>query len=151
MADIRFYQTQFRTAAEATPQLLQKALAKGMKVLLKTPDHQRQAFYDDWLWRFDPGSFLPHGQEGDPMPDQHPIWITTGDRADNDATMALIVEGADLPPLDDFAMICVVFDSQNQDALEKVRQQWTSLKEGTSHQLAFWKQKEDGSWSQQER
>lgn len=149
MTEIRFYHLLRDTTAKAVPDILGKALAKGMRVLLKLPDEQRRRYYDDWLWRYAPESFLPHAQEGDPEPHAHPIWLSTGNDAPNGATMAFVVEGADLPAFDQFSLICLMFDSENEDRLQQARQRWTELKQQEGLTRTYWKQSDDGRWIQQ--
>jgi DNA polymerase III subunit chi len=149
MTEIRFYHLQQDTAAKAIPEILGKAVERGMKVLFKLPSEARCKFYDECLWRFQPLSFLPHGREGDPHGDQQPIWITTQDTAPNQATMALVTENAELPPVDKFDLICLVFDSENQDGLEKARQLWGQFKKQPELTLTYWQQQLSGAWAKQ--
>lgn len=150
MTEVRFYHVQRDIAAKAAPPLIQKAMAKGLRILIKTPDAERRAFYDDYLWRFDPTVFLPHGQEGDPMPEAQPVWVSTQDNAPNGAKMALVVEGAALPAPEGFELVCALFDSENEAALEQVRRQWKELKARSDLVLAYWKQETNGAWTKQE-
>ena len=150
MTEVRFYHVQRDIAAKAAPSLLQKALDKGLRVFVKVPDTERQVFYDDFLWRYHPSAFLAHGQEGDPMPEAQPVWIGAGNVAANGARMALVVEGAELPPLDAFELVCVLFDGENVVALERARQQWKKLKDGGTSNMTYWKQETNGAWSKQE-
>ncbi len=149
MTEIRFYHLQQATATKAIPEILGKAVERGMKVLFKLPDAARCQFYDDWLWRFQPVSFLAHGKDGDSKADQQPIWISTSDEAPNQARMALVAENADLPPQDQFDLICLVFDSENQDGLEKARHLWGQFKKQPELTLTYWKQQDNGAWAKQ--
>lgn len=149
MTEIRFYHLQSDTTTKAVPDILGKAVEKGLKVLLKLPNEERVRFYDDLLWRYSPESFLPHGRAGDKMPESQPIWIDSIDKAPNNATMALVAEEADLPPLTDYALICLVFDSDNHDRLQKARTLWGQLKQLPDLTLTYWKQKENGGWEKQ--
>lgn len=150
MTEIRFYHLQQDTTTKAIPEILGKALERGMKILLKVPDEDRMAFYDDWLWRFKPDSFMPHGRDGDPHPEAHPIWVSTGDHAPNGAGMAMVVEESKMPPLDAFALICLVFDSENSHRLQRARQLWGELKKTDGLTLTYWQQQENGSWSKKD-
>lgn len=150
MTEIRFYHLQQDTTTKAIPEILGKALERGMKILLKVPDDARMAFYDDWLWRFKADSFMPHGRDGDPHAEAHPIWISTGDQAPNGATMAMVVEESDMPPLDAFDLICLVFDSENTHRLQRARQLWGELKKTEGLTLTYWQQQENGGWTKKD-
>ncbi len=150
MTEIRFYHVQRNIAASAAPSLIQKALDKGLRIFIKVPDMDRQIFYDDFLWRHHPSAFLAHGQDTDPMPDIQPVLIGTEDRAANAAKMALVVDGAGLPPLEAFELVCVLFDSENVAVLERARQQWKKLKDQPDLVMTYWKQETNGAWSKQD-
>jgi DNA polymerase-3 subunit chi len=147
MTEIRFYHLRRDTADRAVPELVSKALEYGHRILLKLPDTSRRQHYDDWLWRYRADSFIPHGQDGDPHAAAQPVWLSTSDEAPNAASMALVVEGADLPPLDKFKLLCLVFGSENPEELERSRALWRSLKEKNISNLTYWQQQENGSWA----
>ena len=149
MTEIRFYHLLRDTTTKAVPDILGKALAKGIRVLLKLPNEDRRKYYDDWLWRFNAESFLPHAQDGDPEPQAHPVWLSTSDSAPNGATMAFVIEGAELPAFDAFDLICMMFDSENDDRLQQARKLWGDLKKQDDLTLTYWKQGDDGRWVQQ--
>jgi DNA polymerase III subunit chi len=148
MTDLRFYHLRRDTADRAVPDLVIKALAHGHKILIKLPDTARRQHYDDWLWRFKPDSFIPHAQDGDPQPEMQPVWLSTSDEAPNDASMALVVEGAKLPPLENFKLVCLVFSSENTEELEQSRGLWRELKNNKNLRMTYWQQQENGAWTQ---
>lgn len=150
MTEVRFYHLSQDVTTKAVPEILGKALARDMKILLKVPDAERAAFYDDWLWRFQPESFLPHGKEGDPFPEKQPVWISADDQAPNGATMVMVVEEAEMPPLADFALVCLLFDSENPHRLERARKLWGELKKQDGLSLTYWQQQDNGSWTKKD-
>src|SRR5690606_14605006 len=107
----------------------------------------RRQHYDDWLWRYRTDSFLPHGQDGDPQAEGQPVWLSTSDDAPNNASMALVVEGAELPPLEKFKLLCLMFSSENEVELERSRSLWRSLKCQKTLSLTYWQQQENGAWA----
>lgn len=150
MTEIRFYHLLQDVTTKAVPDILGKALARDMKILLKVPNAERAEFYDDLLWRGAPDSFLPHGKDGDPHPDKQPIWISVSDKAPNNASMAMIVEEAEMPNLTDFSLICLLFDSENPDRLERARKLWVDLKKQDGLSLTYWQQQNNGSWKKKD-
>lgn len=150
MTEIRFYHLQQDTTTKAVPEILGKALERGMNVLLKVPDEERAVFYDDWLWRFQAESFLAHGKDGDTHADKQPVWVSVHDQAPNGATMAMVVEEAELPPLADFKLICLLFDSENPHRLQRARSLWAEFKKRDDLNLTYWQQQENGSWSKKD-
>ncbi len=148
MTEIRFYHLRRDTAESAVPGLVQKALEHGHKILIKLPDSARRQHYDDWLWRFRPDSFIPHGQDGDPHPQVQPVWLSTSDDAPNGAGMALALEGATLPPPEKFKLICFMFSSENVDELARSRELWREYKKRDDLNMTYWQQQENGGWKQ---
>ncbi len=61
------------------------------------------------------------------MPEAQPVWLSTANDAPNGAQMAVIVEGAELPPIENFELICLMFSSENPAELEKSRGLWEKL------------------------
>lgn len=150
MTEIRFYHLQQDTTIHAVPELLSKATSRNLRVLLKLPDQSRVDFYDDWLWRYKPESFLPHGREGDPHGDVQPIWLGTADQTPNKATMVLAIENAPLPPAGSFDLLCLMFDSEHKDRLDAARALWSKFKKQPDLTLTYWKQQDNGSWAKQD-
>lgn len=150
MTEVRFYHLQQDTTAKAVPEILGKAVSRGMTILLKVPDDKRVQYYDEWLWRFQPDSFLPHGREGDPHPEAQPIWITTSDQAPNQPKMAMVVEESEMPPVQGFELVCLVFDSENEARLQRARQLWGELKKTDGLTLTYWYQQDNGSWTKKD-
>lgn len=150
MTEIRFYHLQQDTTAKAVPEILGKALGRNMKILLKLPSEERVRFYDDWLWRFQAESFLPHGMDGDPHPDMQPVWISRHDDAPNGASMAFVLEEADMPPVENFELVCLMFDNENEDRLKRARSLWGQFKAQAGLTLTYWKQQDNGGWAKQD-
>jgi DNA polymerase-3 subunit chi len=150
MTEMRFYHLQQDTTTKAVPEILGKAVGQGLKILVKLPDEARCQFYDDLLWRFQSDSFLPHGMAGDKFGEAHPIWLDIKNDPPNAATMAMVVEEADMPPLDKFDMVCLIFDSENQHRLDRARSLWAEYKTHPELTLTYWKQQDNGSWKKQD-
>jgi DNA polymerase-3 subunit chi len=150
MSEIRFYHAQRDTVAQALPVLLLKAIEQNMSIMVKVPTAERRAFYDDWLWRFDSNSFLPHGQEGDAFGDQHPVWLTTQDECPNNAQTVIAVEGAFPEKFDHFQLVCALFDNYNPETLQIMRQLWVELRKNSALQLTYYKQQPEGNWVKQD-
>jgi len=75
MTRIDFYQLpeQGRSEDQVVSLLLRKIHAQGLSALLLARDIGHSQHLDDWLWRFDEESFLPHGQTQELG--RQPIWI----------------------------------------------------------------------------
>ncbi len=145
MTDVRFYHLQRKTPAQALPEILGRALERGLRVLIRAGDDEQVAAIDAALWTQDAASFLPHGTAKDGRPADQPIWITTGDDNANGATMLVLVNGAAQPVLDAFAMVCEVFDGNDETAVETARARWKVYKDD-GHAPTYFQQDLDGKW-----
>ena len=118
---------------------------------MKLPTPERCAYYDDWLWRFQADSFLPHGTtQNERHAKDQPVLITHDDIAANGAKMALVAEEAALPPAQAFDLVCYLFDSENPSRLQTARGLWKTLKETGDAALTYWQQQNDGRWVKQD-
>ncbi|HEY1095628.1 MAG TPA: DNA polymerase III subunit chi [Alphaproteobacteria bacterium] len=146
MAEIRFYHAQTRSAEEVLPDLLSKALQRNLRVACKFADEERMAYYDNYLWRYQPQSFLPHGTVHDGQAIHQPVLLTTEDHAANAAKTMMVLENATLPEQHDFDLLCLVFDGHDPLQIQQARQQWARLKEQNDMTLSYWQQQENGQW-----
>lgn len=126
-----FYHLQRTTLERAVGPLLEKCLERGWRVLAVSPDVTRRATLDEALWTFDDQSFLPHGQseaEGLDPADQ-PILISSAADNLNQASVALLMDGVDLPVDADYERCMVMFDDGDSKARHKAREQFKAAKD----------------------
>src|SRR5688572_815594 len=93
MTDIRFYHLTRTPLERALPQLLEKAVSGGFRVLLKARDEQTMDRLNALLWTYDPNSFLPHGSRKDGNAAEQPIFLTDGDDNPNQANLLAVTDG----------------------------------------------------------
>ncbi len=145
MAEVLFYHLT-RTPLERTlPELLEKSLQRGWRVVVKGSDAARLAFLDGELWSYRDDSFLPHGTENGEM---QPVFLTCGDEVPNSADIAFLVDGAAMPPekMADFARVCLLFDGNDPAAVETARGEWKAVTE-SGLPAKYWAQ-DGGRWVQ---
>ena len=82
--------------------LIESLAADGNRLVVWVADEGRRQIFDDWLWTFDKGSFVPHvvwqsamGEVDDPV-------VLSGEEANPNRATVLVV-GDDVPP-EDWAM-----------------------------------------------
>jgi DNA polymerase-3 subunit chi len=147
MTEIRFYHTQLRSAEDVLPDLLGKALQKFPRIACKLADEERRAYYDEYLWRYQPQSFLPHGTEQDTYHEQQPVLLITGDVATNGAETLMVVEDALLPADPSaYQLVCLIFDGRDPRQVHQARQSWSHLKQQGQATLSYWQQQDSGQW-----
>ena len=146
MSEIRFYHLTQTPLEGALPTMLERTLDRGQRAIVRGGHADRLRFFDGLLWTANDASFLPHGIDGDPHPDRHPVWLTTGSDNPNGANVLFLIDGA-LAATDEMAGLettAILFDGHDEAAVEGARDQWRTV---TSAKLAavYWAQ-EGGRW-----
>jgi DNA polymerase-3 subunit chi len=128
------------------PQLLGKAMGAGWRIAVRGRDADRIAWLDDRLWRGADEAFLPHGISGGPHDADQPILLTTAPTTANAAQCLMTIDGAGVEASEVKALerVCVLFDGNDDAALQTARAQWKSLTDaGCAAQ--YWSE-ESGRW-----
>ncbi len=146
MGSAYFYHLTRSTLEETLATLCERALAQDWRVAIRA-DHQiLLAALDIALWRTAPESFLPHGLAGGEHDAAQPVLLTTQRGTPNGARCLMLAgsvatEAGEVAALE---RVCVIFDGQDEAAVERARDLWRSLKAGGA-KAQYWSQ-EDGPW-----
>ena len=126
-----FYQLQRTTLERAVGPLLEKCLERGWRVLAVSPDVTRRAALDEALWTYDDQSFLPHGQaEAEGLdPAAQPVLISSATDNLNQASVALLMDGVDMPVNAPYERCMVMFDDGDGATRQKAREQFKAAKD----------------------
>ncbi len=146
MTDIRFYHLNTRTLDQALPEIVQKALSVGHKIVVRAPDDKEVERLNNLLWTFRPDSFIPHGSAKDGSPDHQPVWLSAGNDNPNNANVLILTGGLQDDALEGYTLACDIFDGRNEDNVLSARQRWKAYK-NSGHALTYWQQTEKG-WEQ---
>lgn len=130
----------------ALPQLLDKALGAGWRVAVRGTNADRLDWLDRQLWLGPEDAFMPHGVAGGPHDADQPVLLTTEAAHPNGATCVMAVDGAVVTALEvkALARICILFDGNDDTALDTARQQWKALT-GAGCSAQYWSE-ESGRW-----
>lgn len=146
MAEVLFYHLTESRLEEALPDLLEKSLARGWRVVVQAVTAERRDALDHHLWTFREESFLPHGTDADSSGALQPILLTIDPaQAANDPQCRFMVEGAVPVSLDSCVRGVYLFDGHDAEQLAGARARWTSEK-AAGHQVTYWQQSEDRRW-----
>ncbi|QYX55592.1 DNA polymerase III subunit chi [Roseovarius sp. SCSIO 43702] len=141
-----FYHLTRRPLEATLPMLLEKALGAGWRVAVRGVAPDRMAALDEALWRGPDDAFLPHGLAGGDHDADQPVLLTTAEEMPNGARCLMTIDGAPVSPeeVQTLERVCVVFDGNDEAALETARAQWKAL---TSAGCAaqYWSE-ESGRW-----
>ena len=126
--------------------LLSKSLENDWNVAVRGSDREVLAELDRVLWLGPEEYFLPHGLAGADDDALQPVLLTTEMTAANAPDCVMSVNGAEVTA-DEVGMlerVCVLFDGNDEVALNRARGQWKALKDaGASAQ--YWSE-ESGRW-----
>ena len=122
MSEIRFYHLQNQTQDQALPALLAKALQNGHRIVVKTRDEKEAERLNEYLWVYNPNSFLPHGNKKDGEAAMQPVWLTNEEENPNEADVLILTEGSESGMLDGFKLCCEMLDGRNENAVKAARE-----------------------------
>jgi len=146
--EVRFYHLQRQPLEAALPRLMERVLEQELRAVIRLPDTARLAAIHSALWTYDPASFLPHGTPEDGNAARQPIYLTTGEERPNNASILVLVDGAQAPSdLSSFTRCLYMFDGNDPDILARARDDWTRFKD-LAATLSYWQQKPQGGWEQ---
>ncbi|MEM6636032.1 MAG: DNA polymerase III subunit chi [Pseudomonadota bacterium] len=126
--------------------LLQKSLGAGWSVVVRGGAPERLDWLDQKLWLGRDDGFLPHGLAGGRHDHLQPVLLTSGMERPNGAACLMAIDGAavDAAEVAELERVCILFDGNNEDAVQIARDQWRAL---TADGCAakYWSD-DDGSW-----
>ncbi|WP_372000116.1 DNA polymerase III subunit chi [Tistrella mobilis] len=143
--EIAFYHLTVTPLEQALPALLERVLAHDWRAVLRAGSAERVKALDSLLWTYDPDSFLPHGSQGDPLPERQPVWLTAGDDMPNDPQVLVLVDGMDHPDPSGFVRVLDLFDGRDDLAVSAARDRWR-VRKARGFALTYWRQRPDGRW-----
>ena len=145
MTEILFYHLDRQPLERVLPDLLEKCLERGWRAVVQVGSEERRDALDAHLWTYREESFLPHGTVKDGSADAQPIWLTTGAENPNLATVRFLADGVEMAEVATYARVVVLFDGNDQDAVQRARLAWKSVK-AEGHEATYWQQSERGRW-----
>lgn len=127
--------------------LLSRALAQGMRVMVRGRAPARLAALDAALWQGDKAGFLPHGLAGGPHDADQPVLLGTGHDAANGASIVMAIDRAEADPTEVAALerLWILFDGADAEALAHARTQWKAMV-AAGVQAEYWSE-DSGRWT----
>jgi len=144
VTDIGFYQIASKPLANVLPKLLEKAVAAGHRVVVRSDDAAQLADLDAALWSYEPASFLPHAIDGEAQP----VLLTAREDAANGADLAAVIDGRLPGDLSPYKRILYLFDGGDEAALALARRHWKALKGRDDVTPVYWQEGARGRWEQ---
>jgi DNA polymerase-3 subunit chi len=146
MTEVWFYHLQGRNLEGVLPNLIERSLERGWRVVVQAASEERVEALDAHLWTYRDESFLPHGTWREADATAQPVLLTVHDDNPNAANIRFLIEGADLPAdASGYQRVVLMFDGDDDDAVATARQRWTAAKEA-GHEVTYLQQDEQGRW-----
>ena len=142
---VDFYHLTRLPLERALPQIAEKVVASGARLLVVAVGDEQRAALDRLLWTYAPDSFLPHGQLGAGDDAEQPILIAPDVNAANRARHIALVDGEWRDAALDFDRAFHFFD---EAAIRDARAAWKALGERPDIDRRYWKQNDAGRWEQ---
>jgi DNA polymerase-3 subunit chi len=146
MAEVWFYHLQGQSLEGVLPNLLERSLERGWRVVVQASSEERIEALDAHLWTYRDESFLPHGTWREGEAATQPVLLTVNDHNPNAANVRFLVEGADMPAdAAEYQRLVLLFDGDDDEAVAAARQRWTAAKDA-GHEVTYWQQDGHGRW-----
>lgn len=143
--EVYFYHLDQLPLERTLPGLVERTVERGWRAVIQAGTSERLEAIDQLLWTYKEDSFLAHGTARDGAPVDQPVFLTTGEENPNGAGIRFLVDGASLGQFSGYQRIVVIFDGQDQAALDRARAQWKTAKaQGCA--ITYWQQTAQGRW-----
>jgi len=148
MTELLFYHLHRQPIEKALPELLEKSLARGWRVVVQAASEERIEALDAHLWTYADDKFLPHGTAKESEAASQPVLLTTGDDNPNGANVRFLIDGTALPAdAASYQRIVLLFDGEDDDAVALARTRWTEAK-AKGFEVTYWQPDDQGRWKQ---
>jgi DNA polymerase-3 subunit chi len=146
MTEVLFYHLQNMTLESVLPQLLEKSLERGWRVVVQSTSEERADALDAHLWTYRDDSFLPHATWRVADAADQPIILAIEEGNPNKAQVRFLVDNAGIPAdADGYERMVLVFNGDDGDALAAARAAWTDCK-ARGFAATYWQTDERGRW-----
>lgn len=144
--EVNFYQLTFSPLEKVLPKLVEKAyFDSGFKIFILCSEENQMRALDDVLWTSG-RHFLPHDTINCKNPEDHPILLAT-ELKDNFNFDILINLANHIDNESQFKRVVDIFNGLHGTETMLARKRYKTYLE-KKIPLKFWKQNEQGSWSQ---
>lgn len=141
---VDFYHLTATPLDHVLPQIAEKVLSTGARLLIVAEDAAKREALDKLLWEYSRDSFLPHAQAGAGDDAGQPVLIAPDLQAGNAARNVALADGRWRDEALTFDRAFLFFDKER---LADARAAWKGLADRDCVERRYWKQ-QDGRWTQ---
>ena len=142
---VDFYHLTAKPLDRVLPQIAEKVLGAGDRLLIVAGDEDQRRHLDRLLWTYAPDGFLPHACAGAGDDTAQPILLAPDVTAANQARNVALVDGVWRDAALDFDRAFHFFD---EGSLREARLAWKALADREGVERRYWKQSDAGKWEQ---
>ena len=140
---VDFYHLTTTPLDRALPQIAEKVLSSGARLLIVAESAGQRQALDRLLWSYAPESFMPHGLAGAGNDAGQPILLSDAPEPVNGARHIALVDGMWREAALGFERAFHFFDSER---IIEARAAWKALAERDGVERRYWKQNDNGRW-----
>jgi DNA polymerase-3 subunit chi len=140
---VDFYHLTVTPLDRALPQIAEKVLSGGGRLLIVAESEAQRTALDRLLWTYNPESFLPHALAGGGGDADQPVLIAPAPEAGNAARNVALVDGVWRDAALSFERAFHFFDD---DRIVEARSAWRALGDKPDVERRYWKQNDAGRW-----
>ncbi len=142
---VDFYHLAASPLERVLPKIAEKVVQGGGRLVVVTDNEAQRAGIDRLLWTYSPASFLPHAQSGGEGDADQPVLISADVAAPNGARNVALIDGVWRDAALDYDRAFHFFDGETVGA---ARVAWKALADRDGVERRYWKQDDDGRWTQ---
>jgi len=142
---VDFYHLTVTPLDRALPQIAEKVLASGGRLLLVAESEAQRTQLDKLLWSYNAESFLPHACAGGERDADQPILLAETAEPTNGARNIALADGVWRDEALGFDRAFHFFDGER---IAETRIAWKALTDRDGVERRYWKQNDAGRWEQ---
>ena len=142
---VDFYHLTATPLDRALPQIAEKVLASGGRLLLVAENEAQRTQLDKLLWAYNAESFLPHACAGGERDADQPILLAETAEPANGARNIALADGVWRDAALAFDRAFHFFDGER---IAEARIAWKALADRDGVERRYWKQNDAGRWEQ---
>lgn len=144
MSKITFYQVMNDELIKSSCKILEKCYHNNLKTFVEVADDETKRVLNKNLWTFAQKSFVPHGSDEDPLPEEQPIYISSNEKCPINATCLMLI-GKYRMDIGNFDRILVMIDGNNDQDVKNAKSMADNFN-NLGHEVEYYKQNDSGSW-----
>lgn len=142
---VDFYHLTTTPVERALPGIAVRVVEGGGRLLVVSGEERQRRQIDASLWTWQADSFLPHAQAGAGDDSLQPVLIGEAVEPANGARFVALIDGVWRDEALTFDRAVHFFDGEN---IAAARLAWKALADRDGVERRYWKQDENGRWSQ---